>query len=60
MENFIECRLPDLLHALKVWTEPTVTAEYLLVHDGGDGQAVEAICECLPELDVETPLTCGG
>ena len=58
MENVIESRLPDLLHALEVWTEPAVTAEYLLVHYGGDRQTVEAIRECFPELDVETPLTC--
>lgn len=27
-------------------------AEYLLVHNGGDGQAVEAVRERLPQLDV--------
>ena len=51
--------IPDLLHALEIWTESAVTAEYLLVHYGGDGQAVEAIRERLPELDVEAPLTYG-
>ena len=37
-----------------------MTAEYLLVDNGGDGQAVEAIRERLPELDVEAPFTYGG
>ncbi len=47
---------PDLFHGLQVWTEASVTAEDLLVHDGGDGQAVEAVRERLPQLDVESPL----
>ena len=55
-----ESHVPDLLHALEIWTESAVTAEYLLVHYGGDGQAVEAIRERLPELDVEAPFTYGG
>lgn len=34
-------------------TTPTsVTTEDLLVHNGGDGQAVETVRERLPELDV--------
>lgn len=33
-----------------------MTAEDLLVDDCGDRQAVEAICEGLPELDVVPPL----
>lgn len=33
-----------------------MTAEDLLVNDGGDGQAVEAVCERLPQLDVEPSL----
>ena len=36
----------------------SVTAEDLLVHDGGDGQAVEAVGERLPQLDVESAFTC--
>ena len=47
----------DLLHALQVGAEAAVAAEDLLVHNGGDGQAVEAVRERLPQLDVVTSLT---
>ena len=47
----------DLLHALQVGAEAAVAAEDLLVHNGGDGQAVEAVSERLPQLDVVTSLT---
>jgi len=33
-----------------------VHSEDLLVDNGGDGQAVEAVCECLPQLDVVATL----
>ena len=46
----------DLLHALEVGAQTAVAAENLLIHDGGDGQAVEAVGESLPQLDVVTPL----
>lgn len=36
----------------------SVTAEDLLVHYGSDGQAVEAVGERLPQLDVESAFTC--
>ena len=36
-----------------------MAAEDLLVHDGRDGQAVEAVGESLPQLDVEPAFTCG-
>jgi hypothetical protein len=49
---------PDLLHALKVWAQATVHGEDLFVDDGGDGQAVEAVCKGLPELNVVSPLAC--
>ena len=39
---------PDLLHALEVGTEPTMHCEYLLVNDGSDREAVEAVGEGLP------------
>ena len=35
-----------------------MAAEDLLVHDGGNGQAVEAVGEGLPKLDVEPPFAC--
>lgn len=38
--------------------DTSVTAEDLLVHYGGDGQAVEAVGESLPQLDVESAFTC--
>ena len=47
---------PDLLHGLKVRREAAVAAEDLLVDDGSDRQAVEAIRKRLPQLDVVTPL----
>lgn len=37
----------------------SVAAEDLLIHDGGDGQAVEAVGKSLPQLDVEPAFTCG-
>jgi hypothetical protein len=46
---------PDLLHGVEVWAETTVHGEDLLVDDGGNGQAVEAVGEGLPELDVISP-----
>jgi len=46
----------DLLHRVKVRAQPPVHGEYLLVNDSCDGQAVEAIGESLPELDVVPPL----
>lgn len=33
-----------------------MAAENLLIHNGGDGQAVEAVRERLPQLDVVTSL----
>lgn len=36
----------------------SVTAEDLFVHYGSDGQAVEAVGERLPQLDVESAFTC--
>lgn len=47
---------PDLLHALEIWTETAVTAEDLLVNDGRHREAVEAVCERLPQLDVVASL----
>jgi hypothetical protein len=35
-----------------------VHGEDLLVDDGGDGEAVEAVGESLPQLDVVSPLAC--
>ena len=40
-----------LVHGPQVRTESSVAAEDLLLNDGGDGQAVEAVGEDLPELD---------
>ncbi len=42
----------DLLHRLQVRAEAAVAAEDLLVHDGRDRKAVEAVRERLPQLDV--------
>ena len=44
----------DLLHRLQVGGEAAVAAEDLLVDDGRDRQAVEAVRERLPQLHVES------
>ena len=49
---------PDLLHRLKVRAEATVTAEDLLVDNGGHRETVEAVRESLPKLDVVAALAC--
>lgn len=41
-------------------TNTSVTAEDLLVHYGSDGQAVEAVGEGLPQLDVKSAFTCNS
>ena len=46
----------DLVHALEVRAQPAVHGQDLLVNDGGDRQAVEAVRECAPELDVVSAL----
>ena len=45
----------DLLHVLQLGAEAAVHAENLLVDDGGHGQAVEAVGERFPQLDVVAP-----
>lgn len=47
---------PDLLHGVEVGTQTAVHGEDLLVNDGGNGQAVEAIGKSLPQLDVVASL----
>lgn len=46
----------DLVEGLELGGEPPVHAEDLLVDEGGDGEAVEAVGEGLPEADVVAPL----
>jgi hypothetical protein len=46
----------NLLHGVKIWAEATVHGENLLVNDGSNRQAIEAVRECLPELDVVSTL----
>jgi hypothetical protein len=46
----------DLLHGVEVGAKTTVHGEDLLINDGGDGQAVEAVGKCLPQLDVVASL----
>ena len=47
---------PDLLHGVQVRAQAAVHGEDLLVDDGSDGQAVEAVGESLPKLDVVSSL----
>lgn len=42
----------DLLHRVQIRAETTMHGENLLIDDGSDGKAVEAIGEGLPQLDV--------
>lgn len=44
----------DLFHGVKIGTQTTVHGENLLVDDGGNWQAVEAVGKSLPQLDVVT------
>lgn len=46
----------DLFHRVEIGTQTAVHGEDLLVDDGGDGQAVEAVGEGLPQLDVVSSL----
>ena len=47
---------PNLLHGVQVRAQAAVHGEDLLIDDGGDGQAVEAVGESLPKLDVVSSL----
>jgi len=46
----------DLLHGVEIGAQTTVHSEDLLVDDRSDRKAVEAVGECLPQLDVVAPL----
>lgn len=46
----------NLLHGVEIRTQPSVHGEDLLVDNGGNRQAVEAIGKSLPELDVVATL----
>lgn len=56
-ENGVTAVRSGVDDALNV-TQTSVTAEDLLVHDGGDGQAVETVGKRLPQFDVEPAFTC--
>ena len=45
----------NLFHGLKIWRKTSVTAEDFLIDYGSNWETVEAICECLPQLDVVSP-----
>ena len=47
----------DLLHGVEIRTQTTVHREDLLINYGSNGQAVEAVGKCLPELDIVSSLT---
>ena len=46
----------DLLHGVQIGAEAAVHSEDLLVDNGGNGEAVEAVGKGLPQLDVVPPL----
>lgn len=45
----------NLFHRVQVGAQTTVHGEDLLIDNGGNGQAVEAVGESLPKLDVIPP-----
>jgi hypothetical protein len=45
-----------LLHGVEVGAQTTVHGENLLINDGGNRKAVEAVGESLPQLDVVSAL----
>ena len=49
---------PDLLHWLEVGTEAAMTAENLLVNDGGDGETIETISKRFPQFDIKPSFAC--
>jgi hypothetical protein len=46
----------DLLHILQVRRKSTVAAKYLFIDQRSNGQTIEAIGECLPQLDRKSSL----
>ncbi|GIX60680.1 ABC1 family protein [Babesia caballi] len=48
--------LANLVHGVELRRETAVHTKYLVVDDGGHGQAVEAVGEDLPELHAVAPL----
>lgn len=46
----------DLLHGVQIRAQTTVHRKDLLVDDSGDRKAIEAVGECLPQLDVISAL----
>jgi hypothetical protein len=48
----------DLLHVEELGGQASVHAQDLLVHDRSHGQAVKAVSEGLPQLDIVSPLAC--
>ena len=49
-----------LLHVIEFWAESAMHAEDLLLYDCSYRQAVEAVCEGFPQLDVVPPLACSN
>jgi hypothetical protein len=46
----------DLLHGVQIRAQAAMHGKDLFIDDGSNGQTVEAIRECLPQLDVVPPL----
>jgi len=46
----------NLLHRVQIGAQTSVHGENLLINDGGNGEAVEAVGEGLPQLDVVSSL----
>ena len=48
--------LVDLLKVIELWWEATMNAEYFVVNDCGNWEAVEALDKLLPELETVSSL----
>lgn len=46
----------DLFHRVQIRAQTTMHGEDLLINDGSDWQAIEAICEGFPQLDIVSSL----
>ena len=42
----------DLLHRLKMRTDTAMAAKDLVIDNSREREAVEAVCECFPELEI--------
>jgi hypothetical protein len=56
--GMVLCSVVHLFHVIQFRAEATMHTEDLLLNDSSYRQAVEAICECLPQLYIVPPFAC--